>query len=75
MTISPETISENRDGSKAAVQRVIPGTELALSFQRLSNLPRVPATAKNTVRGSRSRPVEHFPLAEPLPFDLPWEVV
>jgi len=43
-------------------QREIPGTEAAKTLQRLSNLPRVPASARNTVRGSRQKPVEHFPL-------------
>jgi hypothetical protein len=26
------------------------------------------------VRGASAKPVEHFPMDEPLPFDLPWEV-
>jgi len=38
-------------------QREIPGTEAAKLLQRLSNLPRVPASAKNTVRGSREQGV------------------
>ena len=64
MTASQTTIRTNHAKVAADVQSVVPGTELGLSFQRMAQYPvaRVPTRNPNTIRGSRQKPVEPFPL-------------
>jgi hypothetical protein len=38
----------------------------------LSNLPLL--QFRDSALDALERPIEHFPLNEPYPFDLPWEV-
>ena len=66
MTASTQTHNpELWRANDRAAQSVVPGTELGLSFQRMAQYPvaRVPTRNPNTIRGSRQKPVEPFPLS------------